>query len=262
MASATPPERCSEKPQMKEELSMIDAVVEGLTSDVVAEVEAQASSVDPQFFAMGDIRRIITAAICDGVSSMSFARQLEVIATLPGADQAQADMLAMRFTLGEYVAAILSKALEERLLPLRYELTLVHYEGRIVSIMKGAGEFAAELIEGPASRCINEDTLGAYRADLDCILRDMMVPPEDLMDRLLCRGCEFFSPLDNCLERPEWGEPVGISEATVGHTAAEVRAWFHMLGDLQHLNLRRPMDFSQALAEELSAMPFPTPHSA
>jgi hypothetical protein len=35
-----------------------------------------------------------------------------------------------------------------------------------------------------------------------------------------------------------------------------------MLGDLQHLNLRRPMDFSQALAEELSAMPFPTPHSA
>ncbi len=237
------------------ETELFDAVAEELTCRVELEVAAQASSVDPQSFSMQDIRAIISAAITKIVSNMGFAGQLEVVATMPGAAAASPEMQTMRFPFGEYLAAVLREALEDRLLPLRHELTFAHYEGRIASIMKGAGDLASELVAGPAGRVIKADSVESYREGLDRILADAVVPSAEFMDTLLCRGCEFFSPLDKCLERPEWGLPAGISEKTVGRTAVEVRSWFSMVADLQHLNLRRPDLFSMALADEMSAMP-------
>jgi hypothetical protein len=43
-----------------------------------------------------------------------------------------------------------------------------------------------------------------------------------------------------------------MTEETVGYPAYEVRSWFNMMGDLQHLNLRQPMGFAEALAAEIS----------
>lgn len=240
---------------MKPEISPMDELVESLASDIAAQVDAQSSSIDPRCFAMADIRRIITAAIDRDISSMGFARHLEILATMPDAAEAAPEMRTVRFPFGEYAVEVLREALERRLLPVRYELTFAHYEGRISDILNGAGELAAELIEGPAQRCMKVDAVDAYRQDLDCMFAAAVIPSRESMDALLCRGFEFFSPLDKCLARPEWGLPVGISEETVGRTAAEIKEWFHMLGDLQHLNLRRAALFSGALAVELSAMP-------
>lgn len=240
---------------MKPEISPMDEIVEGLASDIVARVGAQSSSVDPRCFAMADIRRIITTAIDRNISSMGFARHLEILATMPDAAESAPEMRMVRFPFGEYAVEVLREALQKRLLPVRYELTFAHYEGRISDILKGAGELAAELIEGPAQRCMKADAVDAYRQDLDRMFSEAFIPSHESMDTLLCRGVEFFSPLDKCLARPEWGLPVGISEETVGRTADEIKEWFDMLGDLQHLNLRRFDLFSSALAVEMSSTP-------
>lgn len=234
---------------------LFDAVAEELACRVDLEVEAQAASVEPQFFSMQDIRGIITAKIGQIVSGLGFAGQLEVVGSIPGAAEASPEMQTMRFSFGEHLAAVLHEALEERLLAVRYELTFAHYEGRITSIMKGAGDLASELVAGPAGKVVKSDSVESYRDDLDGILADADVPSAEIMDALLCRACEFFSPLDKCLERPEWGLPAGITEQTVGRTAVEVRSWFSMVADLQHINLRRPDLFSKALAHEMSATP-------
>ncbi len=243
---------------MKPEIFPIEEVAEELASTVVAEAEAQSASVAPQCFAMADIRRIITSAIDSEISSMGFARHLEILATMPDAADAAPEMRTVRFPFGEYAAEVLRESLESRLLPVRYKLTFAHYEERIVDILKGAGDLAAELIEGPAKRCMKADAVEAYREDLDRVFAEAAIPPYESMNALLCRGVEFFSPLDKCLARPEWGLPVGISEETVGRTAAEIKEWFNMLGDLQHLNMRRTSDFSQVLTEEIAAMAAPS----
>lgn len=234
---------------------IFDALAEELACRADLEVEARAASVEPQFFSMQDIRTIISAEIAKVVSGLDFAGQLEVVGSIPGAAGASPEMQTMRFSFGEYLAAVLREALEERLLAVRYGLTFAHYEGRIASIMKGAGDLAAELAAGPAGKVVKSASVEAYREDLNRIFADADVPSCEFMDYLLCRACEFFSPLDKCLERPSWGLPAGISEQTVGRTAVDVRSWFSMVADLQHLNLRRPDLFSRALAEEISAMP-------
>ncbi len=233
---------------------MIDALAGELTVEVMGEVEKRASSVDAQFFTMADIRGIITTVIGDRLSSMSLAEKLEVIATVPGASQAEPEMRTLRFTFGEYATAVMASTLEDRLRPLRYELAFAHYEGRILPIMQEAGNLASELVEGPARRCMKPEALESYREDLGRISGETAAPSEDFLNSLLCRACDFFSPLDNCLESPEWGLPVGISEETVGRSAAEIGSWFSMVADLQHLNLRRPVDFSQALAAEIATL--------
>jgi hypothetical protein len=233
---------------------LFDAVAEELACRVDLEVEAQAASVEPQFFSMQDIRAIISAEIGKVVSGLGFAGQLELAGSMPGAADASPEMQTMRFSFGEHLAAVLHEALEQRLLAVRYESTFAHYEGRITSIMRGAGDLAAALVEGPAGKVVKSASVEAYREGLDRIFADADAPSAEFMDALLCRACEFFSPLDKCLERPEWGLPAGITEQTVGRTAVEVRSWFSMVADLQHLNLRRPDLFSRALADEMSAV--------
>lgn len=233
-------------------LTPADIVVEGLSRRVAAEVEALSGSLEPQFVNMTSVRRIITEAIGEKLAAMDFADKLVLAGALPELAASDVEMPRIRFTVDEYMTAAASKALEERLLPLRYSLTFAHYEGRILPIMQQAGSFAAELSRGPAARCVKDDAVADYQSGIAAFISHATVPPDDFLDHLLRQGCDFFGLLAKCLENREWGEPVGMTEETVGYPAYEVRSWFNMMGDLQHLNLRQPMGFAEALAAEIS----------
>ncbi|NTF17005.1 hypothetical protein G6L37_01000 [Agrobacterium rubi] len=217
----------------------------------------EAQAVAPPFFSTSDIRRIMAATVDEGISSTSFPQRLEMLAAIPGVADKSPEMRMVRFSLGDHVAEVLREHLEEDLRPLSYELAFEHYEGRVLQIMCGAADLADELTDGPASRFVRQANVESYRRDLDVVLSGDVVPPDDFLDSMLNRSCDFFSPLDKCLEKPEWGIPEGISEETVGRSATEIRSWFSMVADLQRLCMRRPMEFSTALAEELSALPPP-----
>jgi hypothetical protein len=120
--------------------------------------------------------------------------------------------------------------------------------------MQRAGLFAAELGKGLGARCVKEDVLADYQSSIANFLAYATVPPDDVLDRILRQGCDFFGLLATCLENPERGVPSGLTEETVGNPACEVRSWFNMMGDLQHLNLRQPMAFAEALAAEISEL--------
>jgi hypothetical protein len=235
-------------------LTVADIAVEGLSRRVVAEVEALSGSLEPQFVNMASIRRIITEAISEKLEAMGFADKLLLVASLPELAGSEVEMTRIHFTVDEYFTAAAKKALEERLQPLQYTLTFAHYEGRILPIMQQAGAFASELARGPAARCVKEEAVTDYQGGIAAFLSEATVPPDDYLDRILRQGFNFFGLLATCLENREWGEPAGLTEETVGYPAYEVRSWTNMMGDLQHLNLRKPMAFSEALAAEISEL--------
>jgi len=238
---------------------MIDHIGQELAASVEAAVEVErAAASAPDYFTMTDIRRIIASSTADMVDGLGFAGQLQVISMIGKAAMAEPYMQSTKFTFGDHAREVLRSELEQRLLPLRYELTFAHYAGRIVQILREAGALAAELAETPARICVRPESVLRYREDLERIFVEEVVPPADYMAGLLDTGCGFFSPLDKCLERPSWGVPEGITEESVGFSAAEIAARLRTMCDLQHLHLRREVDFCMAFAEELSAMSAPS----
>ena len=71
------------------------------------------------------------------------------------------------------------------------------------------------------------------------------------LNEMLERGCDFFVPLSNCLLEPEFGEPVGITEETVGYSGAEIEAWFAKISDLQSFCQNDAVPFRKLLEDEL-----------
>ena len=183
---------------------------------------------------------------------------MQVISTIGNAAMAHPHMQSTNFTFGDHAREVLRSEIEERLLPLRYELTFAHYEGRILPMLREAGALAAGLVETPARRCVEPESVLRYREDLERIFAEEVVPPPDYMAGLLNAGCRFFSPLDKCLERPSWGVPEGITEESVGYSAAAIGARLMIMCDLQHLHLRRQADFCTAFAEELAGVHAPS----
>jgi hypothetical protein len=234
----------------------ISTIADAIAASVAEDVRMAMVSGQPELYGMSDIRQSISHQVEREVSRLDLGERMRLIAEVPGINDRQVVMPTISFTFGDYVETVLARELEGRLMPLWYELAMEHYAGRMLPIMTGAHELAVELVDGPASRCVRRDEIETYADGLVPLVSHGVVPPD--VERLLSTACNFFSPLDQCLADPEWGGPIGISEEGVGHSAAEIGAWFNMVADLQHLAQRRPEEFATALAEEILASP-PSP---
>jgi hypothetical protein len=229
---------------------MFGTLVRELDASVRSEVSARIEQVSPERFSIKNIEEIINETVNARVASVEFSQVLQIIGAMEGVKDAQPPMCKIHFSFGDYAREVFRHGLKEALDPLRSELGLSHYEGRVLSVIREAGFLALELIDGPAARCMNRSDLNLYLEAAERMDRSGEIPPADHMDDLLGIGCNFFSPLDDCLEKPEWGLPVGISEESVGHSAVEIRSWFDMMADLHYLNLRATPQFIEILHRE------------
>lgn len=212
---------------------------------------AVAGELEAPELQISDIRRILAENTQAELASLSFREKLEILGSIPDAERASPEMRTVRFDIGSHVTEVLRCEIERRLQPKVWELAFYHYDNRMLEIIVEAGELAAELVGTPALRCMKIDDLDAYAAVVTGILDRGDLPEFGELDAMLNRGCNFFSPLDLCLEDNQWGDPVGISEESVGRSAKEIRSWFGMLADLQSLHMKQTEEFRRLLSLEL-----------
>lgn len=233
----------------------IENVIDRLRKDIVTSVNRSAAAGEE--FSNGEIQNVIATVTRSFVGYLDMHQHMEILANVPDAASMQVEMPDTSVKLGRAIASSVESVLLALLEPLRRDLFQQNYVGQVVPLLVTVGATATALAETPASRLIKKDDVDRFRAVVDEFVAEQLIPTHPVLCEIMEIGVRFFFNLRTALEIRELGEPVGITEESVGFQSVFIKGLSRKMSDVYQLNLMPETSeiFRSALIQELSWLP-------